>query len=58
MKTINDLPAQVAAVNGDLAKLSLSTKLVDGLKTKDELRQMMIKRGAPMPKTRASARSL
>jgi protease-4 len=46
MKTINDLPAQVAAVNGDLAKLSLSTKLVDGLKTKDELRQMMIKRGA------------
>ncbi len=47
MKTINDLPAQVAAVNGDLAKLSLSTKFVDGLKTKDELRQMMIKRGAP-----------
>jgi protease-4 len=46
MKTINDLPAQVAAVNGDLAKLSLSTKFVDGLKTKDELRQMMIKRGA------------
>ncbi|NVM74700.1 protease-4 [Duganella sp. SG902] len=47
MKTINDLPTQVAAVNGDLAKLSLSTKFVDGLKTKDELRQMMIKRGAP-----------
>ncbi|HEX5345053.1 MAG TPA: signal peptide peptidase SppA [Duganella sp.] len=46
MKTINDLPAQVAAVNGDLAKLSLSAKFVDGLKTKDELRQMMIKRGA------------
>ena len=46
MKTINDLPAQVAAVNGDLAKLSLSEKLVDGLKTKDEIRQMMIKRGA------------
>ena len=46
MKTINDLPAQVAAVNGDLAKLTLSAKLVDGLKTKDEVRQMMIKRGA------------
>ncbi|MQA19480.1 signal peptide peptidase SppA [Rugamonas rivuli] len=46
MKTINDLPAQVAAVNGDLAKLTLSVKLVDGLKTKDEVREMMIKRGA------------
>ncbi len=47
MKMINDLPAQVAAVNGDLAKLSQSNKLVDGLKTKDELRAMLIKRGAP-----------
>jgi protease-4 len=46
MKTINDLPTQVAAVNGDLAKLSVSTKFVDGLKTKDEIRQLMIKRGA------------
>ncbi|MYM66503.1 signal peptide peptidase SppA [Pseudoduganella sp. FT55W] len=46
MKTINDLPTQVAAVNGDLAKLSVSAKFVDGLKTKDEIRQMMTKRGA------------
>jgi protease-4 len=46
MKTINDLPAQVAAVNGDMGKLSLSAKLVDGLKTRDEIRQMMINRGA------------
>ncbi|GJI94767.1 protease [Duganella caerulea] len=46
MKTINDLPAQVAAVNGDLAKVSLSAKWVDGLKTKDEVREMMVKRGA------------
>ncbi|TFW24305.1 signal peptide peptidase SppA [Duganella callida] len=45
MKVINDLPAEVTAVNGDLAKLSQSAKLVDGLKTKDEIRQMMIKRG-------------
>jgi protease-4 len=49
MKTIDDLPTQVAAVNGDLAKLSLSAKFVDGLKTKDELRQMMTKRGAADP---------
>jgi protease-4 len=46
MKTIDELPAQIAAVNGDLAKLSLSTKLVDGLKTRDEVRDLMIKRGA------------
>jgi protease-4 len=45
MKVINELPTEVAAVNGDMGKLSLSTKLVDGLKTKDEIRQMMIKRG-------------
>ncbi|MYM27294.1 signal peptide peptidase SppA [Duganella sp. CY15W] len=45
MKVINDLPAQVAAVNGDLGKLSLSSKLVDGLKTKDEIRKLMMDRG-------------
>jgi protease-4 len=49
MKTINDLPTRVAEVNGDLAKLSLSSKLVDGLKTRDEIRQMMINRGARDP---------
>ena len=46
MKTINELPVKVAEVNGDLAKLTLSAKLVDGLKTRDEIRQMMINRGA------------
>jgi len=46
MKTINELPTRVAEVNGDLAKLSQSVKLVDGLKTKDEIRKMMIERGA------------
>lgn len=45
MKTINELPTKVAEVNGDLAKLSQSVKLVDGLKTKDEIRKMMIERG-------------
>ena len=47
MKNINDMPAQVEAVNGDMGKLSVSAKLVDGLKTRDEIREMMIKRGAP-----------
>jgi protease-4 len=46
MKDINDLPAQVAAVDGDMAKLALQEKLVDGLKTRDELRTMLIARGA------------
>ena len=49
MKTINNLPALVEAAKGDLAKLSLEAKLVDGLKTKDELRAMMIKRGEADP---------
>lgn len=47
MRTINDLPARVAAVHGDLARLSLAAKWVDGLKTRDQVRQMMTQRGAP-----------
>jgi len=46
MKGINDLPARVEAVHGDLAKLVLQSKLVDGLKTRDEIRSMMMARGA------------
>ena len=45
MKNINDLPAQVAAANGDLAKVTLADKLVDGLKTRDEIRKLMLARG-------------
>ena len=43
---IAELPQRFAAVGGDAAKLALSEKLVDGLKTRDELRTMMIERGA------------
>lgn len=46
MRGINDLPQLLAAEGGDLAKLALKTKLVDGLKTRDELRQMMMEKGA------------
>ncbi len=46
MAMINDLPKLAAAHNGDFAKLALDAKLVDGLKTRDEIREMMIKRGA------------
>jgi protease-4 len=43
--SINDLPKLMEAAGGDTGKLALSTKLVDGLKTRDEIRTMMIKRG-------------
>jgi protease-4 len=46
MAMINELPQRLAAAGGDPAKLALASKVVDGLKTKDELRQMMIERGA------------
>jgi protease-4 len=43
---IDALPGSLQALNGDLAKLALESKLVDALKTRDELRQLMIERGA------------
>jgi protease-4 len=46
MKLIDNLPQLMEVAQGDIGKLALSNKLVDGLKTRDELRTMMIKRGA------------
>ena len=46
MALIDDLPARLAAAGGDEAKLALAEKLVDGLKTRDELRALLIERGA------------
>jgi protease IV len=46
VKTINELPQQFAAAGNNAAKLALQNKLVDSLKTRDEMRQMMIERGA------------
>ena len=43
---IAELPQRFAAVGGDAAKLAVAEKLVDALKTRDELRKMMIERGA------------
>lgn len=47
MDIINGLPKMMTDAGGDTGKLSLSTKLVDGLKTRDQVRELMIKRGAP-----------
>nr|WP_316642735.1 signal peptide peptidase SppA [uncultured Roseateles sp.] len=46
MKGINNLPEQLAAAGGDAAKLALNAKLVDGLKTRDEMRALLSERGA------------
>lgn len=44
---IADAPARLAAAGGDPGRLALQAKLVDGLKTRDELRALMLKRGKP-----------
>ncbi|MEW6760980.1 MAG: signal peptide peptidase SppA [Pseudomonadota bacterium] len=43
---IETLPQQMQAQGGSAAKVALAGKLVDGLKTRDELREMLVKRGA------------
>lgn len=42
---IESLPERMENAGGDAAKVALQAKLVDGLKTRDELRDLMIKRG-------------
>ena len=46
MRSIDEAPQRLAAVGGDAAKFALAEKLVDALKTRDELRALMIARGA------------
>jgi len=46
VRGIDELPQRFAAVGGDSAQLALSEKLVDGLKTRDELRTLLTARGA------------
>ena len=43
---IDQLPAGVAAAQGDLARYALQQKLVDGLKTAEEVEDMLGERGA------------
>jgi protease-4 len=44
-KAIEEAPERLAAVGGDRAKQAVADKAVDGLKTRDELRALMISRG-------------
>ncbi|MFG6447571.1 signal peptide peptidase SppA [Roseateles sp. BYS180W] len=46
MAYINELPQRLNAVGGSPAQLALKEKLVDGLKTADELKELLLKRGA------------
>jgi protease-4 len=43
---IEGLPGTLVAEGGDVAALMLKSKMVDGLKTRDELRALLIERGA------------
>ncbi|WP_036168583.1 signal peptide peptidase SppA [Massilia sp. 9096] len=45
-KGIDELPQRMAAANGNAAKVALDWKLIDGIKTRDEVRTEMVKRGA------------
>ncbi len=47
MQLIDNLPERLRASGGDEARLALDAKLVDGLKTVDELDRLMTERGAP-----------
>ena len=42
---IDTLPEGLAAANGDLAKFALQQKLVDGLKTQEDVDRLLIERG-------------
>ena len=43
---IAELPQRVQAVGGDLGKLAVDEKLVDGLRTREEMKEMLVARGA------------
>lgn len=43
---IDQLPQLMEASGGNAAQVALNLKLIDGIRTKDEVRAMMIKRGA------------
>jgi protease-4 len=52
-RSIEELPQRLEAVKGDAAQLALKEKLVDGLKTREELRELLIARGAKDEKAKS-----
>jgi protease-4 len=45
-RSIEQIPQLLAAVKGDAAQLAVQAKLVDGLKTRDQMRELLIAKGA------------
>jgi len=46
MGYVDGLPGSLQAVGGDAAQLALKSKLVDALKTREEMRKILVERGA------------
>src|SRR5690606_9928683 len=55
---IDNLPAGIEAAGGDLAKYALQHKLVDGLKTQEEVDTLLAERGAADPDAHGGFRPL
>ncbi|WMW79492.1 signal peptide peptidase SppA [Undibacterium cyanobacteriorum] len=53
MDNINKLPEMLKAAKGSVAQFAVDAKLVDGLKTRDDLRQMMLAMGAKDEQTKS-----
>lgn len=53
MENINKLPEMLKAAKGSVAQFAVDAKLVDGLKTRDDLRQMMLAMGAKDEQTKS-----
>jgi protease-4 len=45
-KGIDSLPQMLAAAHGDAAQMAVQSHLVDGLKTRDEMRELLMSKGA------------
>ena len=54
----NTLPEQVAASNGDLAQMALRQKLVTGLKTREEVEDLLVERGVADDSARGGFRQV
>lgn len=52
-KGIDALPQRLAEAKGDPAQLALQARLVDGLKTRDQMRELLIAKGAKDDKSKS-----
>lgn len=53
MNGIDNLPTMLKAANGSVAQFAVDAKLIDGLKSRDDLRQMMLGMGAKDAQTKS-----